>query len=142
LSVSLPQSSQHVEQETTLPTQTFPLEKLPILEDWNLYTELEKELGEAKLHLSKHFPCESTNLGEVVRLQDRFRSDFSPRGKISVTLPENSYFQQQSFSHGSTILSTTGLSEFSSRCGSSTEGVKDTEKKKKKVDLRFRVDRF
>jgi hypothetical protein len=30
-------------------------------------------------------------------LQDRFRSDFSPRGKISVTLPENSYFQQQSF---------------------------------------------
>jgi hypothetical protein len=46
-------------------TQTFPLEKLPILEDWNLYTELEKELGEAKLHLSKHFPCESTNLGEV-----------------------------------------------------------------------------
>jgi hypothetical protein len=52
-------------------------------------------------------------------LQDRFRSDFSPRGKISVTLPENSYFQQQSFSHGSTILSTTGLSEFSSRCGSS-----------------------
>ena len=52
-------------------------------------------------------------------LQDRFRSDFSPRRKISVTLPENSYFQQQSFSHGSTILSTTGLSEFSSRCGSS-----------------------
>ena len=52
-------------------------------------------------------------------LQDRFRSDFSPRGKISVTLSENSYFQQQSFSHGSTILSTTGLSEFSSRCGSS-----------------------
>jgi hypothetical protein len=44
------------EQETTLPTQTFPLEKLHILEDWNLYTELEKELGEAKLHLSKHFP--------------------------------------------------------------------------------------
>jgi hypothetical protein len=42
-------------------------------------------------------------------LQDRFRSDFSPRGKISVTLSENSYFQQQSFSHGSTILSTTGL---------------------------------
>ena len=38
---------------------------------------------------------------------------------MSVTLPENSYFQQQSFSHGSTILSTTGLSEFSSRCGSS-----------------------
>jgi hypothetical protein len=33
-------------------------------------------------------------------LQDRFRSDFSPRGKFSVTLPENSYFQQQSFSHG------------------------------------------
>ena len=52
-------------------------------------------------------------------LQDRFRSDLSPRGIISVTLPENSYFQQQSFSHGSTILSTTGLSEFSSRCGSS-----------------------
>ena len=52
-------------------------------------------------------------------LQDSFRSDFSPRGKISVTLSENSYFQQQSFSHGSTILSTTGLSEFSSRCGSS-----------------------
>ena len=52
-------------------------------------------------------------------LQDRFRSDFSPRGKISVTLSENSYFQQQSFSHGSTILSTTGLSEFSSRCSSS-----------------------
>ena len=52
-------------------------------------------------------------------LQDRFRSDFSPRGKISVTLPENSYFQQQSFSHGSTILPTSGLSEFSSRCGSS-----------------------
>ena len=51
-------------------------------------------------------------------LQDRFRSDFSPRGKISVTLPENSYFQQQSLSHGSTILLTTGLSEFSSRCGS------------------------
>jgi CxxC motif-containing protein (DUF1111 family) len=38
-------------------------------------------------------------------LQDIFRSDFSPRGKISITLPENSYFQQQSFSHGSTILS-------------------------------------
>jgi hypothetical protein len=54
---------------TTLPIQTFPLEKLPILEDWNLYTELEKELGEAKLHLSKHFPCESTNLGEVVRVR-------------------------------------------------------------------------
>jgi hypothetical protein len=29
-------------------------------------------------------------------LQDRIRSDLSPRGKISVTLPENSYFQQQS----------------------------------------------
>ena len=52
-------------------------------------------------------------------LQDRFRFDFFPGGKISVTLPENSYFQQQSFSHGSTILSTSGLSEFSSRCGSS-----------------------
>jgi hypothetical protein len=32
-------------QETTLPTQTVPLERLSILEDWNLYTELEKELG-------------------------------------------------------------------------------------------------
>jgi hypothetical protein len=41
-----------------------------ILEDWNLYTELEKELGEAKLHLSKHFRCESTNLGEVVRQEE------------------------------------------------------------------------
>jgi hypothetical protein len=51
-------------------------------------------------------------------LQDRCRSDISPKGQISVTLPENSYFQQQSFRHGSTILSTTGLSEFSSRCGS------------------------
>jgi hypothetical protein len=36
----------------------------------NLYTELEKELGEAKLHLSKHFPCESTNLGEAVRQEE------------------------------------------------------------------------
>ena len=56
-------------------------------------------------------------------LGEHYRTDlgliFSPRGKISVTLSENSYFQQQSFSHGSTILSTTGLSEFSSRCGSS-----------------------
>jgi hypothetical protein len=52
------------------PTQTFPLERLPIPEDWNLYTELEKELGEAKLHLSKHFLCESTNLGEVVRQEE------------------------------------------------------------------------
>jgi hypothetical protein len=52
-------------------------------------------------------------------LQDRFRSDFSPRGTISVILPENSYFQQQSFSHGSTILPTSEFSEFSSRCGSS-----------------------
>jgi hypothetical protein len=34
------------------------------------FTELEKELGEAKLHLSKHFPCESTNLGEVVRQEE------------------------------------------------------------------------
>ena len=34
-------------------------------------------------------------------------------------MPENSYFQQQSFSRGLTILSTTGLSEFSIRCGSS-----------------------
>jgi hypothetical protein len=40
-------------------------------------------------------------------------------GWFSVTLPENSYFQQQSFSHGSTILPTSGFSEFSSRCGSS-----------------------
>ena len=52
-------------------------------------------------------------------LQDIFRSDFSPRGKISVSLPENSYFQQQSFSHGSTILPTFGLYEFPSRCCSS-----------------------
>jgi hypothetical protein len=52
-------------------------------------------------------------------LEDRFRSDISPRRKISVILPENSYFQQQSFSHGSTILPTSGISEFSSRCGSS-----------------------
>jgi hypothetical protein len=29
-----------------------------------------KELGEAKLHLSKHFPCESTTLGEVVRQEE------------------------------------------------------------------------
>ena len=34
-------------------------------------------------------------------------------------MPENYYFQQQSISHGSTILSATGFSEFSSRCGSS-----------------------
>ena len=52
-------------------------------------------------------------------LQDRFRSDVSTRGTISVTLTENSYFQQQSFIHGSTILSTTELSECPSRCGSS-----------------------
>ena len=56
-------------------------------------------------------------------LGEHYRTDlgliFPPRGKIPVTLSENSYFQQQSFSHGSTILSTTGLSEFSSRCGSS-----------------------
>jgi hypothetical protein len=45
----------------------------------------------------------------------RNRSDFSLRGTISVTLPENSYFQQQSFSHGSTILPTSGISEFSRR---------------------------
>jgi hypothetical protein len=32
--------------------------------------QLEKELGETKLHLSKHFPCESTNLGEVVRQEE------------------------------------------------------------------------
>jgi hypothetical protein len=36
----------------------------------NLHTELEKELGEAKLHLPKHFPCESTNLGEAVRQEE------------------------------------------------------------------------
>jgi ribonuclease HI len=44
--------------------------ELPILEVWNLYIELEKELGEAKLHLSKHFPCEFTTLGEVVRQEE------------------------------------------------------------------------
>jgi hypothetical protein len=33
-------------------------------------SELEKELGEAKLHLSKHFPCESNNLGEAVRQEE------------------------------------------------------------------------
>jgi hypothetical protein len=57
-------------QRNSSSTQTFPLERLPIPEDWNLYTELEKELGEAKLHLSKHFPCESTTLGEVVRQEE------------------------------------------------------------------------
>ena len=56
-------------------------------------------------------------------LGEHYRTDLGlivpPRGKIPVTLPENSYFQQQSFSHGSTILPTSGFSEFSSRCGSS-----------------------
>ena len=32
---------------------------------------LGKELGEAKLHLSKHLPCESTNLGEAVRQEEQ-----------------------------------------------------------------------
>jgi hypothetical protein len=35
-----------------------------------LQNQGEKELGEAKLHFSKHFPCESTNLGEAVRQEE------------------------------------------------------------------------
>jgi hypothetical protein len=52
---------------------------------------------------SEKFPGSQRNYTSFPRfpvfggtLQDRFRSDFSPRGKISVTLSENSYFQQQS----------------------------------------------